>query len=225
MQNILLSYKKFLWRKIVTEAKSIQNRAATPGLGRLIRKRRVALGLTLQALCSRADLSVGYLSLVERDKAVPTLATLAQIAAALDSELSYFINTHKPSDAYSPAKDRQRFFLQDSSVVYEAVSSDYAGSEISSYIIHVPPGYVSETVEHEGEEFLFILEGTIKQTLAGEIIQMTVGDSLHFDGATAHSWSNESAMPARILWSGALKLLHQKVNINRFPPMATNENF
>ena len=59
--------------------------------GPLLRKRRRLLGLTLRQLCDRAGLSVGYLSQVENDKAVPTLGTLAQIAAALDVGLDYFV--------------------------------------------------------------------------------------------------------------------------------------
>ena len=187
-----------------------------PLLGPLLRKRRRQLGLTLRQLCERAGLSVGYLSQVENDKAVPTLGTLAQIAAGLEVGLDYFVAQPKPADALSRAEGRPRFSLPGSPVAYEAIGSDYPGSELSSYILHVPPGYASETVTHEGEEIIVILDGEIEQTLGGEAVTMRAGDSLHYSGATPHSWANRSAATARILWTGTLSVLHQRDG--RHPP-------
>lgn len=196
---------------------------AGPKLGPLLRKRRRQLGLTLRQICDRAGLSVGYLSQVENDKAVPTLGTLAQIAAGLEVGLDYFVAQPKPADALSRAAGRPRFSLPGSPIVYEAISSDYPGSELSSYILHVPPGYVSETVTHEGEEVIFILDGEIEQTLGGEVIGMRVGDSLHYSGATPHSWANRSDTPARLLWTGTLSVLHPRYERHP-PPLAAAES-
>jgi transcriptional regulator with XRE-family HTH domain len=183
--------------------------APGPMLGPLLRKRRRQLGLTLRELCARTGLSVGYMSQVENDKAVPTLGTLAQIAEGVEVGLDYFVAQPKPADALSPAEGRPRFSLPGSPVAYEAISSDYPGSELSSYILHVPPDYASETVTHEGEEIIVILEGEIEQRLGGVAMTMRVGDSLHYSGATPHSWANRSTAPARILWTGTLSVFHR----------------
>ncbi|EYD76008.1 transcriptional regulator, XRE family with cupin sensor domain protein [Rubellimicrobium mesophilum DSM 19309] len=192
-----------------------------PLLGPLLRKRRRKLGLTLRELCARTGLSVGYMSQVENDKAVPTLATLAQIAEGLEVGLDYFVAQPKPADALSRAEGRPRFSLPGSPMVYEAISSDYPGSELSSYILHVPPGFASETVTHEGEEIIVILEGEIEQRLGGVAMTMRAGDSLHYSGATPHAWANHGA-PARILWTGTLSVLHRHAGprLPRRPPEA-----
>ncbi len=180
----------------------------TPVLGPLVRKRRKALGLTLRALCDRAGLSPGYLSQVENDKAVPTLGTLAQVAHALDVGLDYFVTEPRPADALSRTEGRQRFSISGAAVVYEAVSADYPGSELTSYILHVPPGYVSESVSHAGEEIVVILDGEIEQTLGGQVMAMRPGDCLHYSGAVPHAWANRTGTPARLLWTGRLDVLH-----------------
>lgn len=198
-------------------------RASAPKLGKLIRKRRSQLNLTLQELCKDAGLSAGYLSQVERDKAVPTLATLAQIAQTLDVGLDYFVSTPKPADAFSQAHNRPQFSFAGSSIVYEAISADYPSSELSSYILHVPPAYASETVSHEGEELVFILDGEIEQKLGGEVFQMKPGDSLHYDGSTPHAWANRTTKPARILWTGTLSVLHQTDAKARRAMLAANK--
>lgn len=181
-----------------------------PQLGPAIRKRRKQLGLTLQALSDRAGVSVGYLSQVERDNATPSLGTLAQIAQALDVGLDYFVAAPKPADGLTRAGARPRFALADSSLTYETLTADFPGSEMSSYILHVPAGYVSETVSHEGEEIIFVLDGQIDQTIAGQTFRLNAGDSLHYNGATPHGWANPTTDAARILWNGTLRVLHRK---------------
>ena len=180
-----------------------------PLLGPRLRQRRRKLGLTLRELCGRTGLSVGYMSQVENDKAVPTLGTLAQIAEGLEVGLDYFVAQPKLADALSTAEGRPRFSLPGSPVVYEAISSDYPGSELSSYILHVPPGYASETVTHEGEEIIVILDGEIEQRLGGVAMTMRAGDCLHYSGATPHAWANRSGAPARVLWTGTLNVFHR----------------
>ena len=195
-----------------------------PNLGALIRKRRKQLHLTLQALCDDAGLSVGYLSQVERGQATPTLGTLAQIASGLDVGLEYFIATPKPADSLTRSGARPQFSIDGSAMLYEAISTDLPGAELSSYLLHVPPGYASEVVSHEGEEIIFLLEGAITQTLGGQRFLLQQGDSLHYAGSTPHSWSNETDQTTRILWTGTLSVLQQKgaVKLPEMTPANTN---
>lgn len=195
-----------------------------PQLGALIRKRRKQLALTLQALCDDAGLSVGYLSQVERGQATPSLGTLAQIAQGLDVGLEYFITTPKPADSLTRSGARPQFSIDGSAMMYEAISTDLPGAELSSYLLHVPPGYASEVVSHEGEEIIFLLNGTITQTLGGQTLILQQGDSLHYVGSTPHSWSNETDTTTRILWTGTLSVLQQKgaVKLPEMTPANTN---
>ena len=181
----------------------------SPLLGGLVRQRRKKLSMTMQDLATTAGVSVGYVSQIERDMAVPSLGTLAQIADALSVEIEYFVKSQKPTDAISWAEGRQQFFMGGSSVRYEAVTNQYPGSEISSFILNVPAGYASETVSHEGEEIIFVLEGVIHQVLDGQTFEMRSGDCLHFNGATPHSWTNPTDHEARVLWTGKLKVLNK----------------
>lgn len=182
---------------------------AEPRLGPAIRKRRKQLQLTLQALSDRSAVSVGYLSQVERDNATPTLGTLAQIADALDVGLDYFISAPKPTDGLTRAARRPQFSLPSSELTYENLTADFPGAELSGYLLTVPPGFVSETVSHEGEEMIFVLDGEIEQELGGQPIRMTEGDCLHYSGDTPHAWRNPTDRPARLLWTGTLAVLNR----------------
>ncbi len=183
-----------------------QQPQATTSIGPLIRGRRRQLSITLQELGEKSGVSVGYLSQLERDNATPTLGTLAQIARALGVGLDYFIATPRPADALTVAAERPKFSVDGSSVIYERLGAEFPGAELSSFILHVPPGYRSETVSHEGEEIVYVLEGSVVQVLEGEEFRMQAGDSLHYRGNRPHGWFNDSGAPAKILWTGTLEL-------------------
>ena len=193
----------------------------SPRVGPLIRARRRHLSLTLQELGDAADLSVGYLSQIERDNATPSLGTLAQIAQALGVSLDYFIAMPRVSDSLSRARERPVFSIDGSSIHYEQLGADLPGHELSSFILHVPPGYASETVSHEGEELIHVLEGEIVQMLDDEQFVLRPGDSLHYRGNRPHSWSNQSTGPARLLWVGTLAVFHMtgKPKLARLTPV------
>ena len=185
--------------------KASQAREA-PRIGALIRARRLQLGMTLKSLGAAAGLSVGYLSQIERDQATPSLATLTQIAATVGVGVDYFVSVPKPQDALSRAEGRAQFSLNGSSVRYERLSTACVGSELASFLMHVPPGYRSEVVSHDGEECLFVLEGEITQWLGDNEMILRQGDALHFRGTQAHAWANHSPQMAKMLWTGKLAL-------------------
>ena len=158
------------------------------------------------AIGEAAAVSGGYLSQVERDHATPSLGTLAQIARALGVSIEYFVSAPAPHTALSRAEGRNRFSIDGSSIVYERLGTDFPGSQLSSFLMIVPPGYRSEVVAHEGEEILYVLDGSITQRLDGEEWVIEAVDSLHFRGNRPHSWSNPTDRPARLLWTGTLAL-------------------
>ncbi len=196
----------------MSEALAYSNQDGRPKVGSIIRARRRQMQMTLQMLGEAADVSVGYLSQVERDHATPSLGTLAQIARALDVGIDYFIATPGSRDALTRAGERPKFSVDGSSVIYERLGAEFSGNVLSSFVMTVPPGYRSEVVSHEGEEMLYVLEGAITQRLDDEEMIMSAGDSLHFRGNRPHSWSNHSDKPARLLWTGTLTLFRSSAS-------------
>lgn len=170
--------------------------------GGRIRDLRRKAQLTLQELADRAGISVGFLSLVERDKATPSLGTLASLAAALGVEVEVFIATPRPSESVTRQGERIPFALNDTSLRYEQLSTTLAGGTLTSLIITIPKDYKSEVVSHVGEELILVLSGTIRQTLGTSEFIMNEGDSMHFMGDTPHSFSNIGDGEAKLLWTG-----------------------
>jgi transcriptional regulator with XRE-family HTH domain len=190
--------------KVSVAAKSAAS--SQPKVGALIRARRRQLHMTLQELCDAAGISVGYLSQVERDQATPSLGTLAQLAKSLDVGVDYFIAAPGVEEGLTRAGERNKFSVDGSSIVYERLGADFAGNVLSSFILTIPAGYRSETVSHEGEEIVYMLEGAITFRLEDEEITLSAGDSFHFRGNSRHAWANETGEASRLLWTGTLPL-------------------
>lgn len=176
--------------------------APAPQFGGRIRELRRKAGMTLQQLADLAGISVGFLSQVERDKATPSLGTLASLAGALGVEVDWFIATPRPADQVTRAGERPVFGLADSSLRYERLDTTLPGGTLSSLIIHIPLGYASEATAHTGEELVLVLDGIVRQTLGASAMVLHPGDSLHFMGDVPHSFANIGTVPARLLWTG-----------------------
>lgn len=181
-----------------------------PKVGALIRARRRQMKMTLQQLGDASGISVGYLSQVERDHSTPSLGTLAQISRALDVGVEFFIAAPSAKDALTRNGERQKFSVGGSSIVYERIGAEFPGSVLSSFILTIPPGYRSEVVSHEGEEILFMLEGTITLRVDTTVLTISTGDSLHFRGNSPHAWWNDSGAPAKMLTTGTLFMFRSR---------------
>ena len=53
---------------------------------------------------------------------------------------------------------------------------------------------------HHGEEFVYVLEGQVRMTLAGRSYDLKAGDSFSFHSSEPHSWHNSGQTEAKILW-------------------------
>lgn len=180
----------------------VKSGSETVAFGGRIRELRRRANMTLNDLALHSGVSVGFISLVERDKATPSLGTLASIAAALGVDVDVFISAPRPSQSVTRAQERAPFFLHDASLRYEQITTALNGGTLTSLIIHIPEGYASEETAHVGEELILIMEGQVRQTLGDASFVLNQGDSMHFMGDTPHSFANIGDGPARMLWAG-----------------------
>tara|TARA_R110000751_G_scaffold259709_5_gene359068 strand:- start:21853 stop:22491 length:639 start_codon:yes stop_codon:yes gene_type:complete len=175
-------------------------------LGTRLRERRLELGFTLKAVADQAGLSVGFISQIERGITIPSLSSLVSVSRVLGVNVGDFLTTKaQGSDGFQSGQSgRPVFAVSESSVSYERISSAFPGHVMRSVIIHEPPGHRSEPIAHEGEEMMFVLEGSITIEVARKRTILGVGDSVHFPSTKVHSSWNHTDKPAKILWTGTM---------------------
>ena len=169
-----------------------------------LRARRKEVGLTMQQVADQAGLSVGFISQIERGITTPSLSSLVAVSRVLGLHVSEFLSQPRVDTPQTRHDERPVYAISESSVTYERISSSFPGSILRSVIIHEPPGYRAEPIAHEGEEMLFVLEGTITVEVDGERTVLETGDSIHYPSTKIHTTWNHSDTPATILWAGTM---------------------
>ena len=200
-------------------------------VGNLIRSVRKHRGWTLRDLSGRCNLSVGFLSQVERGLSSLGITSLNAICNALGISLSeFFTKCENSKEALSlPAKptevikaaDRPYIQISSTSIKYQFLSGEFPGRLFEIMIGEFPPHYHYPPVPHEGEEFGFVLEGRLKLKIGKEIYDLGVGDSYHFLATTPHGYETDEQGGARVLWVQTLKYSGIPFGLrNQFPNTA-----
>ena len=184
----------------------MHEKKAQKSVGERIRALRRAQGMTLLQMASQSGLSVGFLSQIERNLTGMTLSSLVNVAKALGVPVRDLMVPPAQTAMDSHQGRRKIFSIEDSCPHYERLSTVFPGSRMHAVKILVPVGYRSEFVSHAGEEFLYMLAGSLEYVVADEVYALGVGDSLHFDATRPHCFSNTGSSVVEVLWTGTLPL-------------------
>ena len=177
-------------------------------LGARLRARRKAIGKTMQQVADEAGLTIGFISQIERGLSSPSLASLYNVAQALDASVDMFVS-RKPERTHSVvthAGTRQTYKIDGTSRYYEFLERGFPEAKLNACLSHVPPGHASEMMSHEGEDFVYLVAGDMLYEVDGIGYQLKAGDTLHFDSRKPHRGTNIGSETAIELWVGTMRL-------------------
>lgn len=168
--------------------------------GNRIRSLRTSRGLSLAQVSAATGLSVSFLSAVERGTTSISVANLIKIADLFQTSVPGLMHesTPAPQTVIRPA-NRPRFTAETGLVTIEDMI--LGGGLLEAYRYEILPGGSSDgAYAHQGEEFLYILSGSLDVIVDDEPMRLTTGDSLHLQSNRHHQWANTSAEPCIALW-------------------------
>lgn len=178
-------------------------------LGERIKTRRKELGLTLQQLAARSELSAPFISQAERDLTTPSLVSLLALAKALEVDLSYFMQIPDNTNIVHRADNPRRIEV-DSPVKYFDLSSQLENRQLDIILMRIPPGHEFPIDQRNGEDMLYLLEGELFATAGQTETILKAGDSMHFDSRLPHSARNISNREAVLLYVGTPSVFSAK---------------
>jgi transcriptional regulator with XRE-family HTH domain len=171
-------------------------------VGAQIRALRTALGMTLSDLAAAAGLSPGMLSKVETGQTSPSLATLSALAGALNMPLaSFFTKFDQKSDA-TFVKSGQGLTIErrgsSKGHQYQLLGHGLRSKVgVEPFLITLDENADAFPIfQHEGVEFLYMLEGEVAYAHGDQTYVMEPGDSLFFDANIAHGPLELRKLPA-----------------------------
>ncbi|SED28057.1 transcriptional regulator, XRE family with cupin sensor [Rhizobiales bacterium GAS188] len=174
-------------------------------IGSEIRGLRKARGLTLTGLAEASSLSIGYLSLLERDRATPSIKALHAVSRALGVTISWFFQA---SDVPEEERDlvvrraRRRRLDYSAGLVDELLSPNLNGA-LELLSCRFPPGASSgeEPYTHAGEEAGVVIRGRLELWVDGRTVMLEAGDSFGFQSTLPHSYRNPGPDEAEVIWA------------------------
>ncbi len=170
-------------------------------IGEKIRRLRIKLGLTQDELAARTELSKGFISQIERDQASPSIATLVDILEALGTNISDFFSERPMEKVVFRADDM--FVKEDEDLGYRIrwLVPNAQKNEIEPILITLEPGGTSRIYDpFEGEEFGYVLMGTVNLNIGSDTFKVKKGDSFYLKPSVSHYLSNIGHNTAKVIW-------------------------
>ena len=167
--------------------------------GHRFRRLRMRRKLSLAQVARATNVSVGFLSALERGQMRCSIATLRRIARFYKTNIISLFETN--GEGQHLVRPSQRKILETSAKVRMELLA-WGNTAMEPHLFRVKPGGGSgESYSHEGEEFLHVLRGEFELWLHNDgHYLLKAGDSLYFESSTPHRWKNPGRAEAWILW-------------------------
>lgn len=172
-------------------------------IGSKIKEARTKKGITLKELSRQCGLSTGFLSQLERGMTSVAVDSLEKIAEILNMPIAEFFELPKnKNDFVLRSYDLKIMNKQDGEYVAYLLSGDIRNKSFLPKLVVVLPNKAdTETAlySHDGEEFIYVLEGVLTVYIENQSYELYPGDSAHFSSGIEHNWYNRTNKTAKIL--------------------------
>ena len=170
-----------------------------------VKKFRISRKMSLDRLAKLTGLTKGYVSKIENSAKAPPFSTLIKIADAFNTDISLLIaeDSEVPENinlCIVKKNDRKEVVSRGTlyGYRYEALAHKKIGKNMEPYII-IPAFDEKGIFSNEGEEFMYVLEGTHEFMYDGKKYLLREGDSIYFDSVIPHSGRSVGKRKAKIL--------------------------
>ena len=171
-------------------------------IGSKIKRLRVRLGLTQEELAARTELTKGFISQLERDITSPSIATLMDILEALGTDVSEFFSEREDDGVVVYSADDM--FIkedEDTGVSIRWLVTNAQKNAMEPILLTLASGASTEKQDpHEGEEFGYVLSGTIILICGDQKHKVRRGDAFYFHPNGVHYLANSGKTEGKVLW-------------------------
>ncbi len=182
-------------------------------IGEKIKRFREDNALTLKDMAERTGLSTAVLSQIENHLISPPLGTLIRLTQALDLRPGHFFDQHPDRPFTIVRKEERRPVSRFASkrgiqygYCYESLGHDMKDRHMEPFLVTLEPATLAspKPASHDGEEFLFVLEGEMEVTLGEHSDILQPGDAIYYDSSIPHlvqCKGNEKALILAVIYS------------------------
>lgn len=175
-------------------------------LGQRIAAIRKEKALSLEDLASRTGLDPELLSRIEQDQYTPPLGELIRLGKALETKMGVFIAPSEPAP-YTIVRAHQRRKIarfasgtrKKHGYEYESLAPEKGDRAMEPFLVTLHPTDVQEMSTHDGQEFIYVLEGSMEARFEQKVEILEAGDAIYYDSNRPHLVRCHGLGPTRIL--------------------------
>jgi len=170
-------------------------------VGKRLREIRLNRCLSMKSLAKLSRLSINTLSLIENNKTSPSIATLQQLAKALEVSITAFFEIEQIPKHVVYTSRYKRGDTQVENALMENLGKGLAGNIVQPFVVTLEPGAGSgeQMIVHTGHEFVYVLSGRIMYVIDEKPYLLDRSDSLVFESHLPHRWKNISEGESQII--------------------------
>jgi quercetin dioxygenase-like cupin family protein len=176
-------------------------------VGERIRMYRERLNMTVDALSEASGIPGDVIETIEEGEAYPALGILVRLSRALGQRLGTFMDDqHTPDPVIVRSSEREQSITchkhgQTKGLRYVPLGRGKPDRHIEPFYIDVQPGADAPLSSHEGEEFIYVLNGEITLVYGNETSVLKAGDSCYYNSLVPHAVRASGDKPAAIVAS------------------------
>jgi transcriptional regulator with XRE-family HTH domain len=177
-------------------------------IGEKVKKLREKKGMSLADLAEKSGFSSALISQVENHMISPPLGTLIKLARAMDVGIGYFFEDKKDAPFVIVRSGERQHISRVASTdgvkfgyAYESLAQGKKDRYMEPFVVTLEPATKKDrnSYSHDGEEFIFVLEGEMEVTLEDHTDVLGPGDSIYFNSTLRHRVECVGEGEARIL--------------------------
>ncbi|NLY45374.1 MAG: cupin domain-containing protein [Tissierella sp.] len=170
-------------------------------IGEKIKRLRIKNSLTQEELADRCELTKGFISQLERDLTSPSIATLVDILESLGTNLQEFFNERLDEKVVFTKEDVFESENEDLNYILKWIIPNAQKNDMEPILMEIgPEGRTKEDSPHEGEEFGYVINGSIFLYIGKDKYRVKKGESFYYKANSNHYIENAGKTVAKIIW-------------------------
>jgi len=173
--------------------------AKDTSFGEKIRQLRKSHAWSVESLAEATGQSPEFVKQVENNETSPSVSFLLRLASSLKVDPGTFLREEEKTKIRNMRA--QAYMKRTRSYNYQTLTNGAENDHLRAFSITIESRQTHKPVayKHEGEEFMYVIEGHVELSLGGKIQDFKPGESIHFHSNIPHKLKNLSNETTRLL--------------------------
>jgi electron transfer flavoprotein alpha subunit len=169
------------------------------GFGKKLLKLRESHGWSRESLAQATGQSPEFIEQFEKEEISPSVSFLLRLSRAFNVDPGTFL--HESEKAMIRDQRTQQFVKRTQNYSYKTLTPGTENEHLRSFMITIESKQAHKPVayKHEGEEYIYVMEGDLELTLGGKVHKLKQHESIHFNSETPHKLRSLSDEATRCL--------------------------